>query len=168
MRGRKPKPTQLKRLEGNPGKRILNSAEPRPPVPDAAPRAPLNLSVDARREWRRISRVLWQIGLYTEIDRTMLEMYCQAYGEWIVARRKINATGGRVLRAPLGGGLYTNPWVHEANGAWERLRKAISEFGMTPSTRSRVRIAASEKEPTLEEQLFAMVGRAKVVGGNGD
>jgi len=28
MRGRKPKPTARKRLEGNPGKRPLNRAEP--------------------------------------------------------------------------------------------------------------------------------------------
>ena len=164
MRGRKPKPTELKRLEGNPGKRALNAMEPHPPVPESMPRAPLHLSMEARKEWRRISQILWQIGLYTEVDHAMLEMYCAAYGEWIVAKRKINSTGGRVLRAPLGG-LYTNPWVHEANGAWERLRKAAAEFGMTPSTRSRVRVATSEKEPTLEEQLFAMVGGAKVTDG---
>lgn len=30
--GRKPKPSALKRLEGNPGKRPLNELEPIPPV----------------------------------------------------------------------------------------------------------------------------------------
>ena len=30
--GRKPKPTALKRLEGNPGKRPLNAMEPVPPT----------------------------------------------------------------------------------------------------------------------------------------
>ena len=30
-RGRKPKPTALKELEGNPGKRSLNPSEPKPP-----------------------------------------------------------------------------------------------------------------------------------------
>jgi hypothetical protein len=36
MRGRKPKPTFLKVLDGNPGKRPLNDQEPRPPqgIPD--------------------------------------------------------------------------------------------------------------------------------------
>lgn len=31
QRGRKPKPTALKELEGNPGKRTLNDKEPKPP-----------------------------------------------------------------------------------------------------------------------------------------
>jgi P27 family predicted phage terminase small subunit len=106
------------------------------------------------------------IGLYTVIDHAMLEMYCQAYGDWIEAKRKIRETGGRVLRSRQGQ-LYTNPWVHEANGAWERLRKASAEFGMTPSSRSRVRVATAEHEPSLEEQLFAMVGGAKVKDGDG-
>jgi hypothetical protein len=32
MRGRRPKPTRLKMLTGNPGKRPLNNDEPRPDV----------------------------------------------------------------------------------------------------------------------------------------
>ena len=31
-RGRKPKPTALKKLEGNPGKRQMNEYEPLPPI----------------------------------------------------------------------------------------------------------------------------------------
>ena len=145
MRGRKPKPTGLKQLEGNPGKRTLNVVEPHPPVPQSPPRTPRHLGMAAGREWRRMCHVLLSIGLYTEIDHAMLEMYCQAYGDWIEAKRKIRATGGRVKRSRLTGALYTNPWVYEANGAWERLRKAAAEFGMTPSTRSRVRVATGEK-----------------------
>lgn len=37
-RGRKPKPTAIKELEGNPGKRPLNANEPRPER--KAPRCP--------------------------------------------------------------------------------------------------------------------------------
>ena len=167
MRGRKPKPSDLKQLEGNPGKRAFNAAEPHPPVPQSPPRTPRHLGVAAGKEWRRMCHVLLSIGLYTEIDHAMLEMYCQAYGDWIEAKRKIRTTGGRVKMSRLTGALYTNPWVYEANGAWERLRKAAAEFGMTPSTRSRVRVATGEKEPSLTEQLFAMVGGAKVNNGGG-
>ena len=52
-RGRRPKPTALKKLEGNPGKRPLNELEPVPPV--ASLRCPNYLLPEARKEWRRLA-----------------------------------------------------------------------------------------------------------------
>ena len=46
-RGRKPKPTALKLLEGNPGKRPLNDREPVPPR--AALKCPAWLLPEAKR-----------------------------------------------------------------------------------------------------------------------
>ena len=54
--GRRPKPTAIRRLEGNRGKRAWNHAEPMPP--DTLPRCPEHLSEVARREWRRVARTL--------------------------------------------------------------------------------------------------------------
>lgn len=60
-RGRKPKPTAIKELEGNPGKRPLNANEPRPER--KAPRCPAWLDTEAKREWRRMGKVLEQMGM---------------------------------------------------------------------------------------------------------
>ena len=49
MAGRKPKPTSLKVLEGNPGKRQLNPNEPKPDA--SVPKCPAWLSKEAKREW---------------------------------------------------------------------------------------------------------------------
>ena len=49
-RGRKPTPTAIKELEGNPGKRPMNSAEPRPEK--KAPPCPKWLEPEAKKEWR--------------------------------------------------------------------------------------------------------------------
>ena len=46
-RGRKPKPTALKALEGNPGKRPLNEHEPMPPK--ATLRCPAWLEAEAKK-----------------------------------------------------------------------------------------------------------------------
>ncbi len=51
QRGRKPKPTAIKVLEGNPGKRELNLSEPKPEK--KAPKCPAWLEPEAKREWRR-------------------------------------------------------------------------------------------------------------------
>ena len=46
QRGRKPKPTAVKVLEGNPGKRSLNTNEPKPVK--KAPRCPAWLEDEAK------------------------------------------------------------------------------------------------------------------------
>ena len=60
-RGRPPKPTALKILEGNRGKRALNTDEPKPK--SGAPKCPSFLSPEAKKEWRRIVRALEVVEL---------------------------------------------------------------------------------------------------------
>ena len=76
QRGRKPKPTAVKVLEGNPGKRSLNTAEPKPEK--KAPRCPSWLEDEAKKEWKRMSKQLEQLGILTEIDMAAFAGYCQA------------------------------------------------------------------------------------------
>ena len=75
-RGRRPKPTALKKLEGNPGKRPLNELEPVPPV--ASLRCPNYLLPEARKEWRRLAPILMNLGLLTAADAVPFAGYCQA------------------------------------------------------------------------------------------
>ena len=59
--GRKPKPTSLKVLEGNPGKRALNDTEPKPEK--KAPKCPTWLNKEAKKEWKRIATELEALGI---------------------------------------------------------------------------------------------------------
>ena len=65
-RGRKPKPTALKKLEGNPGKRPLTELEPLPPI--SVLRCPNWLLPEARKEWRRLAPALINMGVLTLAD----------------------------------------------------------------------------------------------------
>lgn len=159
-RGRKPKPTELKRLAGNPGKRPLGN-EPQPPRPEGTPYAPRHLNDAAKKEWRRLVGILLEMGLYTVVDRAALAMYCQAWGRWVVAEKKV-AEGEEMLKSEKGI-FYQNPWRHEANRAYEQMRKMLAEFGLTPSSRTRLTALASESEPSLAEQLFAAVAMEAAV-----
>ena len=71
MRGRKPLPSNVVKLRGNPGKRRLNNAEPRPAI--KAPGCPSCLGEEARKEWKRLAGELAELGLLTTIDRNLLE-----------------------------------------------------------------------------------------------
>lgn len=55
-RGRKPKPTAMRRLNGNPAKRGYNHAEPIPP--GDLPTCPEHLSEAARRECQAAGAVI--------------------------------------------------------------------------------------------------------------
>ena len=99
MSGRKPKPTALRRAEGNRGKRGYNHTEPMPPgdLPDC----PAHLCDAARTEWQRIAGPLQSIGVLTSVDRAALAAYCQCWGRWVEAEEKL-ATTPVMLRTPAG------------------------------------------------------------------
>jgi P27 family predicted phage terminase small subunit len=152
-------------LEGNPGKRRLNTSELRPLVPAAMPYAPKFVNAEAKREWNRMVAILMELGLYTEVDHAALAMYCQSWGRWVVAERKL-ITEGEIITGVMGGKMQ-NPWRYEANKAFAQMRQMLPEFGLTPSSRSRLSAPAAPDEPTLAEQLFSMVS-ADVKVGDGD
>lgn len=70
VRGRKPKPTALKVLEGNPGHRPLNKKEPM--LKGRLPRCPDWLEDDAKKEWKRLGKVLAEMGMLTNLDMMAL------------------------------------------------------------------------------------------------
>ncbi|MCU9848951.1 phage terminase small subunit P27 family [Defluviimonas sp. WL0024] len=136
MRGRKPKPTALKLIEGNPGKRPINGSEPKPPT--SQPTCPAHLSPTAKTEWKRLATVLNEIGLLTQIDRTVLAAYCQAYGRWVEAERKLAETPP-LIKTPAGY-VQVSPWITISNKQVELMTRLMAELGLSPSARSRLAI----------------------------
>jgi P27 family predicted phage terminase small subunit len=149
MAGRRPKPTALKKLEGNPGKRPLNEREPI--LPPAVLRCPRHLEPEARKEWRRVVHELNAAGLLTRVDRAALAAYCQLYARWIAAEKEIQADG--LILTTAKGGVMQNPAVRIAATSLDGMRKYLVELGMTPSSRSRLKVAPPKKEKSLEEML---------------
>jgi P27 family predicted phage terminase small subunit len=134
MRGRRPKPTALKRAAGNPGKRRLNDAEPEPP--EDLPDAPPHLSDHAAEEWHRVAGTLHGMGVLTVVDRAALAAYCVAYGRWVEAEEKLRDTPA-LVKTP-SGYVQQSPWLAVANKQLELMARYMTEFGMTPASRSRV------------------------------
>ena len=99
QRGRKPKPTAVKVLEGNPGKRQLNELEPKPEK--KAPKCPVWLDKEAKKEWRRISKQLEDLGILTEVDMAAFAGYCEAYSRWKEAEEFISKHG-TIVKTPSG------------------------------------------------------------------
>src|SRR5262249_11084622 len=111
MRGRKPKPTSQRRLEGNPGHRPLNLSEPAagaldegfdtPPAELTAPRA--------REEWARLAPLLRKARHVGATDRTALMALCIETARYLDATERVQ-TSGMVVLTPNGYPM-TNPYL---------------------------------------------------------
>ncbi len=155
--GRKPKPTALKVLAGNPGKRKLNDREPKPRA--VIPKCPKILQGEARSEWRRIAKKLHALGLLTEIDGAALTTYCLTWARLVDAEEKLRQHG-TIIISPNGFPVQS-PYLSIATKATEQLVRVLVEFGMTPSSRARVQVPqapAAAQDPELERFFGASGG----------
>lgn len=151
-RGRKPKPTRIKLLTGNPGKRPLNQNEPKPQIGPDMPSPPEHLDKEAQAEWYRLAPQLHRLGLLSNIDLTAFAAYCTAYSRWLDAEQAIREKGV-LLRAPSGYPMIS-PYLAIANTALKQIRAFLTEFGMTPSSRSRINIQPLSAESWNEYESF--------------
>ena len=150
MQGRKPKPTAVKLLAGNPGKRALNRAEPKPRV--VLPRAPGHLGDEEKKKWKATVSELYAVGLITTLDVDAVAMYCVVFVRWVKAEKMVREKGEIIKTAA--GNIIQNPYLSIANRAIEQLNKLGAEFGMTPSSRSRVKADLVDPDQELERMLF--------------
>ncbi len=153
MGGRKPIPTTLKLLHGNPGRRPINKDEPKPDL--EAPDCPDHLDAEARAEWARIVGKLEPLGLVTHLDRAALAGYCVTWARWVEAERKL-AELGLLVKTPSGYPIQS-PYLAIANQAAKAMREFLTEFGLTPSSRSRVKGSPPKKKDPLED----LIGRPR-------
>ena len=139
MRGRRPTPTRLKLLTGNPGKRPLNEDEPQPEP--AIPECPPELSPLGRKEWDRLVGELSALRMLTHLDRAALAAYCGAYALWAEATEAIQKYGV-MIKSPQGFPIQS-PYLSIANRQAEIMMRIASEFGFTPASRSRISAPAA-------------------------
>lgn len=145
----RPIPTALKRLRGNPGRRPLNDDEPQPAELVALGDPPDFLGPYGIEEWRRAGPVLIDLGLLTEADLMVFTTYCMNVNILIEAQHDIERNGMTIDGAR---GPVRNPALATFAAATTALRSLAAEFGMTPSSRSRMRMPGDERE-SLEDLL---------------
>lgn len=140
MVGRTPKPTHLKELSGNPGKRPLNTNEPKP-------RGDLR---DAPEWFDDEQRASWDYaiehaprGLLKKLDRSILAVWVVAEVEFAGAVQE-RRTVPRVVETP-NGALQQHPLIGIISKLGAAMTKAASEMGFTPASRSRIEVDDDDK-----------------------
>lgn len=98
-----------------------------------------------------MGKELHKLGLLSTIDLVAFAAYCQQYSTWVMATEKVQKHG--VLIKAQSGFPMQSPYFTIQNKAQAEMRKWLTEFGMTPSSRSRVQIEPEKETDPMEEFL---------------
>jgi P27 family predicted phage terminase small subunit len=145
-RGRKPTATAIKKSRGSfvkdPQRRNENEPTPNaeaPPMPDIVKRSP-----KAVEKWHHLCGILDQLGLLASSDSDLMAAYSITWATWIELQLDVWSEGVVVDGK-------TNPKQYEVNKSIDRLYKLGAEFGLSPSSRTRLSAAPKdESDPFLD------------------
>lgn len=153
--GRKPHPTKLKILKGNPGNRKLNRNEPQPKEDLFS--CPEWFDNEHQASWKyAIDHA--PAGVLGSIDRDILAVWVVAnvlHSTATIQQAKIDAGASLPLitKTPAGNAVVS-PYVKIINQQATIMLKAASEMGFTPSSRTRLTV----QQKTDSDNPFARYG----------
>jgi len=149
--GRRPKPTALHILEGT--QRGPVKREPSAPV--GVPLMPERLKVDevAVEKWNELAGILTRMGVLTTGDGEALATLCEVHSAEQSCLLQLRA-GGAVMHTDLGG-VKPNPAGPMYRSLVAMKASLLSEFGLTPSSRTKLATQVEVKKDELEEFFSA-------------
>lgn len=170
-RGPAPRPTAMNEARGNPGKRRLNEGEPLPPTGDVAP--PSWLSPAGREVWAQMAPTMVKMRVLTVADAWTFARYCEAYARYLELRQFLAGKGHASTVYPVKNAdgttrcLLEIPQAAEYRRYHEILIKMEQEFGLTPSSRSRINVEMMGGVPvaTDDGDDWASIKRLALAGG---
>jgi P27 family predicted phage terminase small subunit len=142
MPGPRPKPTHLKVIAGNPGRRPLPQDEPEPD--GDLFEAPEHLSQRQKEIWAKCIRDA-PAGLLKRLDTNVLERFVAAKALWEDANRRVSESGS-IVNGPEKGKFMQNPFLRVMWESDKAIRRACDELGFSPAARTRVKISGKKKD----------------------
>ena len=108
------------------------------------PRTPQNLSPMAKKHFPVIAKQLAAAKVMTKQDTDALMIYCEAFAKWHLANEELKTCEWITLTE--NGYPMQSPWLAISNKAFEQMKGMLSEFGMTPSSRTKVTAVVDDKK----------------------
>lgn len=155
MANPRPLPTALKIANGNPGKRKLNEAEPNYDATTAP--CPPWLTQRGKLVWKELAPLLSKRGVLTDADLNAFGRYCNCCADWRDTYDQKKEKGTDLIVRDEEGkvtGVVPLPYVKRLREHEVMLLKYEQEFGLTPSSRSRI-VANPDAADDLEDALEA-------------
>ena len=138
MAGRPRKPTALRLIDGNPGKRAAPGKEPEPHLLlDLT--APEHLPQPVADVWNEVAPKLHRAKVLTELDTPLLEMTADAIASFRLAM-KHTGDGKLLQRNAETGAVSISPWAMIKSMSFKQALAGLREFGATPAARTKVMV----------------------------
>lgn len=150
-RGPQPKPSALKKAQGNPGRRPLNDGEPIPPT--GVPQPPEYLSPVAAQVWAARAPTLIEMRVLTVADVDFFAIYCTLIARYMELQKAfwMKGANGTVFTQKDAKGRAKNvrefPQVGELLQVLQLIVRYGDRFGINPSARSRLNIGILATTP---------------------
>jgi P27 family predicted phage terminase small subunit len=155
-RGPRPQPTELKLLRGNPGRRAINKAEPKPAADGVV--MPSNLGPVAVEKWQQVLPLLQAVKVMTKADVEALARYCDTYEWWLATRARLKSEGDTYpILNDKGEIKYIaqRPEVSIAHKLAAQMRQLEQDFGLNPSARTGLHVQEQKQADEEDARMFA-------------
>ena len=149
MPGPPPKPNEVKRRNGNPGKQKLPNLSNVIALPQVSD-APLHLSDSARKLWLEIRDMAPWVA--TSDAKLLIEL-CEKMDKKYILREQLS--GNNYVLYTDKGYAYANPLFSMLNTVENDIIKLLSLLGLTPADRSKLGVAEVKAKGKLEALLEA-------------
>ncbi len=158
MRGRKPKPIELRILQGNPSHRPLPKNIPQPEKLYNIPEVPIYFDKDAKEIWNYLTPKLINCGILSDIDIYVLENCCFALSLMRRARKELTSSPLVIVNKNTKGKLKSKqrtPYLTVYREALELFDSSGARLGLSPADRIRLRglDKITDKDDPLQDFL---------------
>ena len=147
--GRRPNPTALTVLRGNPSRKKLNENEPRPPCGEI--RKTTGLSSAAGVVWDDLAPKCLAMGTLTTVDLRAFATLCELQATILTASAQKDAEGFAMftISEDYNGAVKvgTHAAVRLERETAQALRPYYEYFGLTPASRARISVPKAADEP---------------------
>lgn len=148
MSGPAPKPNELKRLQGNPGKQALPNIASVTPLPQVKAEAPTHLTEPTQELWLKIrDRATW----IANTDESSLVLLCEKLDRRAELIAKLSSSDYILYTDK--GYAYANPLVGMISTIENEITKLFSLLGLTPADRSKLGVAEVQKMSALDQLI---------------
>jgi len=147
--GRKPTPTKLKVLRGNPGRRPINTDEPEPkPISGSDP--PAYLLASEKAWWEHHGPALERLGLLTEADEGKFALLCRLLADADRYAKYLREVGDSYVIDT--GMVRPQPEATMLRDARKHIDHLWSEFGGSPAARTGLSVPEKKQKLSIIAQ----------------